>query len=136
MRQGPFLLRSPHEHGDRGTDTLIDVNDKNLLLVANENRAATACGNHSAHLHFDNRLAHTASLASRLIASRPELSVRTGNTGRSLFLDRIDNPLLDLRIKVNLLQNQVATRKPFRRLVHGEFSVAEIELRRQDQPSL
>src|SRR6202035_2835840 len=57
-------------------------------------------------------------------------------SGRSLLLDRIDNPLLDLRIKVNLLQNQVATRKPFRRFVHGEFPVGEIELCRQDQPSL
>jgi hypothetical protein len=47
------------------------------LLVANKNRAATARGNHSANLHLDNGFAHTASLASRLIASRSELFVCT-----------------------------------------------------------
>jgi hypothetical protein len=41
-----------------------------------------------------------------------------GKSKDSFVLDRVDNPLLDLRIKVNLLQDQVATGEPFRRFVH------------------
>src|ERR1700736_219582 len=145
VRQRPLLLCTPHEHGNCRPDALIHVDHKDLLLVANKNRAATARGNHSANLHFDNGFTHVASLASRLIASRSELSLCTGSPRRLIrrrstipgfssredlkdtpsFLHRIDNPLLDLRVKVNLLQDQIATRKPFRRGVHRKLLGAE-----------
>src|ERR1700722_18963422 len=64
MRERPFLLCPPHEHSNRRTHALIDVDHENLLFVANKNRTATAGGNHSANLHFDNGFTHTASLVS------------------------------------------------------------------------
>jgi small conductance mechanosensitive channel len=64
---------------------LIDVNDKYLFLVAEKHGASAAGWNHSANLHFDNGLAHDASLARRLYASRSELAGRARNTGARIL---------------------------------------------------
>jgi small conductance mechanosensitive channel len=64
---------------------LIDVNDKYLFLVAEKDGASAAGWNHSANLHFDNGLAHDASLARRLCASRSELAGRARNTGSRIL---------------------------------------------------
>jgi len=37
---------------------LIDVNDKNLLAIPNENRATAARGEHGANMHFNDRFIH------------------------------------------------------------------------------
>src|SRR5262249_1793696 len=45
-----------------------------FFLVAEKNGTSATGWNHSANLHFDNGLAHDASLARRLYASRSELA--------------------------------------------------------------
>src|SRR5689334_10686185 len=74
VRQRSLLLGPAHKHGDGGSDTLIDVNDKHFFLVAKKNGAAAAGGDHRANLHFDNGFTHIASLARRLYASRSEFA--------------------------------------------------------------
>ena len=58
MRQRTFLRHLAHEHRDCAPDRLIDVNDKNLLAIPNENRATAARGEHGANMHFNDRFIH------------------------------------------------------------------------------
>jgi hypothetical protein len=59
-------LRALHEHRDRRPNVLIDKHHENLVLVAKEDRAATAHRGYGADLHFDNRFTHIANLVTRL----------------------------------------------------------------------
>jgi len=59
-----FLLRALHEHRDRRPNAAADEDDESLFLVAKKNGEATAGRSYSTDVHFDNGLAHTASLYS------------------------------------------------------------------------
>jgi hypothetical protein len=58
VRQRPFFGHFAHEHRDRASDSLIDVNDKNLVAIPNENRATAARREHGANMHFNDRFIH------------------------------------------------------------------------------
>ena len=57
--KGPFLGDIAHEHGNRAADCLIDIDDENLVVVPNENRAPAAGWQYRAHLHLNHRFVHS-----------------------------------------------------------------------------
>ena len=58
MRQWPLFRDVPHEHGDRAPDCLVDVNDKNFVVVPKEHGTSPARRQNRANLHLDDRFIH------------------------------------------------------------------------------
>src|SRR5690349_6691438 len=56
--QRPLLGNVAHKHGDGAANGLIDINDEDLVIVANKNRAAAARRQDGADLHLDHRFVH------------------------------------------------------------------------------
>src|SRR5260221_12994576 len=61
MGERSLLFLALLNYRDRRPNGLITELHENLVLVAKKNRAAAACRNEAADLHFDNGLTHTAS---------------------------------------------------------------------------
>src|SRR5438477_8889145 len=108
MRQRAFLRHVAHEHRDRAPDRLIDVNDKNLLAIPNENRATATRGEHGANMHFNDRFIHRSDgTAGRrkyklLQSERPAVASRWARPVRSEMATNIlhvprDQQLSDLQ---------------------------------------
>jgi len=58
MRQRSLFCHLAHEHRDRASDRLIDVNNKNFVAIPNENRAAAAGWEHSTNMYLNDRFVH------------------------------------------------------------------------------
>ena len=52
-----------HEHRNRAADGLIDINDEDFVVVAEEHGTPAACRQNRAHLHFDHRFVHERTLS-------------------------------------------------------------------------
>src|SRR5436190_1888259 len=52
-----------HEHRNRAAHGLIDINDEDFVVVAEENGTPAACRQNRAHLHFDHRFVHQRTLS-------------------------------------------------------------------------
>ena len=52
-----------HEHRNRAADGLIDINDEDFVVVAEEHGTPAACRQNRAHLHFDHRFVHQRTLS-------------------------------------------------------------------------
>ena len=52
-----------HEHRDRAAHGLIDINDEDLVVIAEEHGTPAACRQNRAHLHFDHRFVHERTLS-------------------------------------------------------------------------
>jgi hypothetical protein len=60
MGEGTFLGNLTHEHGDRATHRLIDINDEHLVVISDKHRASAARRQYCPHLHLDHRFVHHA----------------------------------------------------------------------------
>jgi hypothetical protein len=60
VRQRPFFRRVPQKHRNGGSDAVIDVNDKRLLVIADENSAAVRGRQHALDLDFSDIIFHGA----------------------------------------------------------------------------
>jgi hypothetical protein len=56
--EGTLFRDIAHEHRDRASHRLIDVNNEDFVVVAEENRAAAARGQDRTDLDLDDRLVH------------------------------------------------------------------------------
>ena len=56
--EGALLGNLAHEHRDRTSDGLIDINDEHLVVIAQENCASAAGRQNRTHLNLDHRLVH------------------------------------------------------------------------------
>jgi len=74
-------VRAAHEHRDRRSDGLVDVDDKRLLVVPNEHRATTARRNDRSYMNFNDRFAHTPTAYSRLPRAVNESKRRKDESG-------------------------------------------------------
>src|SRR5207248_2901181 len=52
-----------HEHRNRAAHGLIDINDEDFVVVAEEHGTPAACRQNRAHLHFDHRFVHQRTLS-------------------------------------------------------------------------
>ena len=60
MGEGTFLGYLAHEHGDRTTHRLIDINDEHLVVISDKHRAPAARRQYCPHLNLDHRFVHHA----------------------------------------------------------------------------
>src|SRR5438874_1252449 len=58
-----FLGNLAHEHRNRAAHGLIDINDEDFVVVAEEHGTPAACRQNRAHLHFDHRFVHQRTLS-------------------------------------------------------------------------
>jgi len=58
MREGTLLGDLAHEHGNRATDGLIDINDEHFVVITDKHRTPTTCRQDRPHLHLDYRFVH------------------------------------------------------------------------------
>ena len=70
-------LRALHEHSDRRPNALIDEDHESFFLFAKKYCDAAAGRRHRTDLHFDNGLAHVASLGT-YVPSRYRIALGTG----------------------------------------------------------
>src|SRR3984893_11439564 len=61
--KGTFLGDLAHEHRDRAAHGLININDEDLVVIAEEHGTPAACRQNRAHLHFDHRFVHERTLS-------------------------------------------------------------------------
>jgi hypothetical protein len=71
--KGALLGNLAHEHRDRASDGLIDINNKHLVGIAQENCTPAAGRQNRTNLHLNHRLVHTQTVP-----------VRTGKTSGGL----------------------------------------------------
>ncbi len=58
MGEGTLLGNLAHEHGNRATHCLIDINDEHFIVVTDKHRTPTTCRQNRPHLHLYYRFVH------------------------------------------------------------------------------
>jgi hypothetical protein len=58
MGEGALFGNLAHEHGNRATHRLIDVNDEHFVIVSNKYGAPATRWQNRPHLHLDYRFVH------------------------------------------------------------------------------
>ncbi len=58
VRQRALFCDLAHEHRDRATDRLVDINNKHLVVIPEKNSASSASGQDRPHLHLNHRFIH------------------------------------------------------------------------------
>ena len=82
MRQGALLRNLAHEHRDRATDRLVDIDNENLVVIPEKNSAPPTGGQDRPHLHLNHRFIHPSETVGEPIRNT---SIRTARRARNFF---------------------------------------------------